>query len=361
MSVFDFVAHVRRYKLRPWRVARVGRRMSQTFAQQFGLHLDSIKSYKVVVARTNAVRNKWAMRLKELAARNLWFPHSKNLNPYSADFDLKKFTLTFQRCLFCRPSYLYFFWKRTKVFRPCNRAYFCPFCFARVSQAQYVHVRKKIRAIGNQNSSTPLIATCRVTSRFLPAPDFDLISGCDNDKVAEYSRLLWGELRRERAAYQKLVKQLNRKTRGSMWRLVVIPQDTGWIIETRQFLLHQPKIKMPFVRPKNGKVVYLKSIKAAVCYNQSDTEFYFMLGQFNRYPVELLTGYAELTAAYLRAVDGMHTISGTGIFRRAGRSLVELFKARHEIHGEGEKRQKDNVRPVPAENAARRSAVASAP
>jgi hypothetical protein len=55
-----------------------------------------------------------------------------------------------------------------------------------------------------------------------------------------------------------------------------------------------------------------------------------MLGQFNRYPIELLTGYAELTAAYLRAIDGMHTISGTGIFRKAGRTLIEQLKKRRE-------------------------------
>lgn len=330
MALFDFAAHVCKYSLRPWRVLRVGRRMSQIFAQQFCLRLEDKKTHRAVVRRTNAMRNHWMRRLKELAVRHLWFPHAKRFDPYAADFDLKNFTLSFQRCLFCRPSYMYFRWKKEKVFRPCNRSYFCPFCFARIAQWQYVSIRRKLRSIGRHNPATKLIVTCRVVSRVLPAPEFDTIAGCSDEKVAEYVRLLWGELRRERAAYQKHVKSLNRKTLGSMWRLVVVPGDTGWLLETRQFILHQPKTKLPVVRPRHGKVTYIKSIKVADCCNDAETDFYFMLGQFNRYPIELLTGYAELTAAYLRAIDGMHTISGTGIFRKAGRTLIEQLKKRRE-------------------------------
>jgi hypothetical protein len=338
MALFDFVAHVSRYALRPWKIARVGRRMSQTFAQQFVLNLDGKKTHGAVVGRTNTVRNHWARRLKELATRNLWFPHSRALDPYAADFDLKNFALSFQRCLFCRPSYLYFHWKKEKVFRPCHRSYFCPFCFARISQAQYVSVRHKVRQIGKHNAKTKLIVTCRVTSRVLLAPGFDAVFGCSHEQVGQYERLLWGELRRERSLYQRCTKALNRKTLGSMWRIAVVPTDTGWIIETRQFLLHYPKTKLPLVRPHGGRVTYLRSIKIADCYDSPDTDFYFMLGQFNRYPIELLTGYAELTAAYLRAVDGMHTVSGTGVFRRVGRSLLEQFKARREHVTEAEEK-----------------------
>lgn len=323
MALIDFAAFVRRYRLKTWRVNRVSVRMAHIFAQHFVLGLTGAKTHDAVLSRTNTIRQRWAIKLKELAIRALWLPTRKLAHHDDPDFDFKKFRLSFQRCLFCRPTYMFFRWKKDAVFRPCNWSHICPFCYARITTAQYRDVKNKLRAIGRHNKDTKLVVTCRVAARFVLAPDWDPQVGCGLDVVKQYDRLLWRELQREREAYRKQLKQLGRKTMGSLWRLVVVPQDNGWLIEARQFFLHAPKTKLPCVRVRGSRVTYIKSIKVSACYEQPDTEFFYLFGEFNRYPLQLLEGYDEFVAAYLRAVHGMRLIAGTGILRKAGRRLIK--------------------------------------
>lgn len=365
MALIDFAEFLRRYSLKPWRVHRVSFRMAHIFSQHFVLGLTGAKTHDTVVARTNTIRRQWALKLKELAIRALWFPAGRGTNPDAADFDFKKFRLSFQRCLFCRPTYMFFRWKKEAVFRPCNRSHICPFCYARISSAQYREVKHKLRAIGRHNSDTKLIATCRVASRFVPALGWDPQVGCGLDEVKQHERLVWGELQRERDAYSKCVKQLNRNTLGSLWRLCVVPQDNGWLIETRQFFLHAPKTKLPCVRVRNSRVTYMKSIKVAECYAQPELDFFYMFGEFSRYPQQLLSGYDELVAAYLRAVHGMRLLAGTGILRKTGRRLVTQHK-RKDGHAKAQKgaaqsAPAEETQPAPTQTRTRRPAVGSTP
>jgi len=364
MALLDFASFIRRYRLQKWRVHRVSVRMAHVFAQHFVLGLAGAKTHDAVISRTHTLRQRWAIKLKELAIRALWFPAGRGTNPDASEFNFKKFQLSFQRCLFCRPTYMYFRWKKESVFRPCNRSHICPFCYARISSAQYRDVKSKLRAISRHNKDTKLIVTCRVASRFVAAPDWDARVGCGLDKVREYERLLWSELQRERAAYSKLVKQLNRHTLGSMWRLCVVPQDNGWLIEARQFLLHAPKTKLPCVRIRQSRVTYMKSVKVSACHSQPETELFYVLGEFNRYPIALLDGYDELVAAYLRAVYGMRLLAGTGIFRKSGRRLVADHK-RKKNHATPEERVAEpaparEARSTPPKNRTRRPTVATA-
>jgi hypothetical protein len=330
MALIDFAEFVRRYQIKKWRVHRVSVRMAHVFTQQFVLGLTGAKTHDAVVGRTNTVRQRWALKLKELAIRALWFPVGRSTDPYAPDFDFKNFRLSFQRCLFCRPTYMFFRWKNAAVFRPCNRSHVCPFCYARITTAQYRSVKNKLRAIGRHNKDTKLIVTCRIASRFVAAPDWDPRIGCGLDVVRTYERLLWGEVQKERDAYSKLTKQLNRNTLGSLWRLAVVPHDNGWFIEARQFFLHAPKTKLPAVRVRGSRVTYLQSVKVSECHEQPDTEFFYLFGEFNRYPMQLLDGYDELVAAVLRAVHGMRLLAGTGILRKAGRRLVTQQKRKAE-------------------------------
>ena len=323
MALIDFAESIRRYRLKAWRVNRVSVRMAHVFAQHFVLGLTGAKTHAAVVGRTNTIRQRWAIKLKELAIRALWLPVARLAHPDDPDFDFKKFRLSFQRCLFCRPTYMFFRWKKDVCIRPCNWSHICPFCYARITTAQYRDVKNKLRAIGRHNKDTKLVVTCRVAARFVPAPDWDPRVGCGLDVVKQYERLVWRELQRERAAYQKQIKQLGRKTMGSLWRLTVVPQDTGWLIEARQFFLHAPKTKLPCVRVRGSRVTYIKSLKVSACYEQPETDFFYLFGEFNRYPLQLLEGYDEFVAAYLRAVHGMRLMAGTGILRKAGRRLIK--------------------------------------
>jgi hypothetical protein len=187
--------------------------------------------------------------------------------------------------------------------------------------------------------------TCRVAARFVAAPEWNPAIGCENSAVARYVRLLHGELQRERMAYAACQRALNNKTSGSMWRLCVIPHDNGWVIEARQLLLHAPKTKLPCVRVRGSRVTYMKSIKVAECYAATETDLFHILGEFNRYPQEWLTGYDELVAVYLRAVYDMRLVSGTGLFKRSGRSLVKY----HQRKDRNAKAKKDRAKRLSGE------------
>jgi len=352
MALIEFAEFIRRYRIPTWRVRRISVRTAHIFVQQFVLGLTGAKTHNTVTGRTNTIRQQWVSKLKELAIRALWFPTGTNADSNAPDFDFDKFRLSFQRCMFCRPTYMYFRWRRKAVYRPCNRAHICPFCYARISAAQYRDVKHKLRAVGRHNKDTKLVATCRVAARFVAAPDWDPRVGCGPEKVRVYARLLWGELQRERDAYSKCVKTLNRHVLGSMWRLAVVPQDGGWLIEARQFFLHAAKTKLPAVRVRGSRVTYIKSIKVSDCYNEPASDFFHIFGEFTRYPQQLLVGYDELVAAYLRAVHRMRLLAGTGILRSAGRSLVTQQKRKVD-HAETQKRA---AQPAPAEEVRRAQA-----
>lgn len=325
MLTFDFARHVNKYKLSRWKIVKIGRRMSHTFAQHFVLGAMT-KDFSTVARRARKLRELWSQRVKELVTKHLWFPNTRLLDPHHPSFDLKKFELTFRRMLFCRPTLFYYLWRRDKVYRPCNRVNFCPFCAARVAAAQYRYVKKRVRRFGVCKPDTQLVVTVRIVQQFVEAKNFDPTHGCDADCIPGYMRKLRGALENHRKAYKACAKRLQRNTMGSMWKLVVIPQDNGWLVESRQCMIRYPHKKLPGVQVRDSKVTYLESVNIADCYNQSETRFFDILGAFSAYPEELLTGYAELVAVYLRVIHRVRLAAGTGLLRKSGRSLIAFFK-----------------------------------
>ena len=325
MLTFDFAKYVNKYKHGRWKICRIGRRMCHTFAQHFVLHAEE-KDFQTVALKARRLRKLWGIRLKELATKQLWFPNTRLLNPYDTSFNLKKFELTFRRMLFCRPTFFYYKWKRDKVYRPCNRAHFCPFCAARIAAAQYRYVKMRVRRFGVCNPETKLVVTVRVLQQFVPAKGFDPLHGCDEDVIPGYMRKLRAVLETHRNAYKACAKRLQRNTMGSMWRMVVIPQDKGWLVESRQCMIRYPHKRIPAVQVRDAKVTLLESINISECYDKQDTRFFDILGAFSSYPEELLTGYAELVAVYLRTVHKVRLSAGTGLLRKTSRSIIAFFQ-----------------------------------
>lgn len=325
MLTFDFSRQVNRYKFGRWKIARVARRMCDTFSQHFVLGAEK-KDFKTVARQARKLRDMWGVKLKELASKHLWFPNTRLLDPYSPSFDLKKFELTFRRMLFCRPTCFYYVWKRDKTFRPCNRVHFCPFCAARVAGLQYRYIKKRVRRFGVCNPDTKLVVTVRVLQQFVAAKSFDPVQGCEPEAIPVYMRKLRNVIEVHRKAYKAVAKKLQRNTMGSMWKIVVIPQDNGWLVESRQCMIRYPHKRLPAVQVREAKVTFLESIKISKCYNKTDTRFFDMLGAFSAYPTELLSGYAELVAVYLRVIHKVRLTAGTGLLRKSGRSLVAFFK-----------------------------------
>lgn len=325
MLTFDFAKYVNKYKHGKWKICRIGRRMCHTFAQHFVLRAE-VKDFRTIAQKARRLRQLWGIRLKELATKQLWFPNTRLLDPYDTSFNLKKFELTFRRMLFCRPTLFYYKWKRNKVYRPCNRVHFCPFCAARIAAVQYRYVKMRVRRFGVCNPDTKLVVTVRVLQQFVPAKGFDPLHGCDEDAIPAYMHKLRAAIETHRKAYKACSKRLQRNTMGSMWRVVVVPQDTGWLVESRQLCIRYPHKRLPVVSIRDAKVTHLESINISKCYNKQDTRFFDILGAFSSYPEELLTGYAELVAVYLRVVHKVRLTAGTGLLRKTSRSLIAFFK-----------------------------------
>lgn len=333
----DFATHVNKYRLRKWKIVRCGRRAASLFVQHFVLGITShAKTHKKVISRTNSMRKQWEFKLKDIIGRSVWFPNAKTfhpldpltlLTPDDADFKARTFDAAYRRCLFCRPTYVYFKWAGDKVFRPCGHSNICPFCWARVSAYQYRRVKSHVRTLVAENPLTAALATTRVIATTVDAPDFHAVLGCSPAQFGRYIGLLESEIAKHRRAYKKCVQRLKRNTESSMWRIVVSPSPTGWVVETRQFFIREPNKKMPSVQLWRGaKVTYLKSIALSQCHNKTETPFFNILGAFAVYPQSLLTGYSELVAVYLRASHKCRLNSGTGSLRKTGRRLCAVFK-----------------------------------
>lgn len=358
MLDLDFAKFVYKFRLPKWAVAKVGRTKSQSFAIEFTLGLYR-KSGSKTRRRTNTFRKLWAQRLKELLARQLWTLDTKGCqDPYHADFDLKKFGLSFRRALCCRPAYLYYIRKKdhsiNHQIRPCWRTKICPFCWANISMDQYRYVKgfinKKLKKHGQH---TDLVAVCRIVRQFVPACGFDPRVGCDTEQIDRLSPLLKKVIEQHRKAYSKLAtsKQVSRKTVGTLWRIVVIPREIGWDVETRQVVLAERAVKrLPLVKIRGAKTVYNASLRLSRKGKPDevfDDEFYQLFGEFCRYPKELLTASVELVATYLRATHGIRLLTGTGAFTKTGRVLVKFFQsmaAEQKIKKELREKEKDGGR-----------------
>lgn len=338
MLDFDFSRFVNKFRLPKWVVSKVGRTKSQSFAIEFTLGLYK-KSGRRPIERTNTFRKLWARRLKELLARQLWTLDVKGCqDPHHADFDLKKFGLSFRRALCCRPAYLYFMRGQGQPInhqiRPCWRTKICPFCFANISMSQYRYVKAFInKRLQKHAQHTDLVAVCRIVRQFVPARGFNPSIGCDAEEIASLAAMLAPALDQHRKAYERLArsKRVSRNALGALWRIIVTPRDTGWDVETRQFVLCAATVRrMPLVKIRKAKTVYLKTLRISRKNKpgeQFDDEFYAMFGEFCRYPKALLTNSVELTAAYLRAAHRRRLLTGSGVFTKTGRVLVKYFQS----------------------------------
>ena len=334
MSQFELSCLVNRLRLRPWAVIRVSWTRSQTFAIEFMLQLYHKAGWRAV-RRTNTVRKLWERRLKELLGRGLWTLDANGCTVNDERFNMERFLFSYRRCLFCRPSYLYYKrYDKTRAInyqiRPCWRNHICPFCAARVMAAQYRYVKhwlnKQLRTNANH---TELVAYCRVARVFVPAVDFAPHMGCEPEHIGRLSAPLRQAIVKQKSAYAALTKKLQRHTVGSLWRLVVIPTDDGWFLDVRQFLVCPVGVTPPFVRSRAFVVTYFKRLRVTRRNKQPrefEDLFYKQFGEFCRYPLELLKGPCELTAAYLKATHDVRLASGTGVFRRTGKVLIRFFK-----------------------------------
>lgn len=333
--MFDLTDYVFTFQLPRWRIYRIGGRIRDLFATQVTLGVSTTAAVKKETLR---VRRLWTARLKELAIRRLWFFYPGE--PDSAEssaFDVNKFCLSYRRCVCCRPSFLFFKKSRRHAhrkinyqIRPCHRP-LCPFCFARRADWQFFYVKRRINRWLTAGV-TGIALTYRTKREFVPAVGFSPETGCSRDSVIAMARRLRLVVLEHQKAYRKLTntKQLQRKTMGSLWRVVVIPTDGGWIVESQQFIAAKRGLKkLPAPElPRRTKGVYqrLAVSRDAKNYHAFNDSFYLFFGKFCRYPKELLTTHIELTAAVFWATKGLRLMAATGAFRGACLKSGACFK-----------------------------------
>jgi hypothetical protein len=326
----DFYDRVTRYKLKKLKVVKVCRRAADLFALEFVLGLTSNKTHRRVYNQLALFRKLWSKKLKSLVSNYLWMPNTRLLDPQDPQFDMKKFELTFRRTLFCRPTFVHYMWRGDKVFRPCNRSHFCPFCFSRTITYLYRRLKRRINKLAEKNSVTQLLFTVYIVRRFVYASNFDPLNGCHPLQIDLYVEQLQEEIAAHRKAHIKKAKLAQRNTLGSMWRLFVLPTDAGWIVESRQCFIHMPNKTLPAVELENSVVHYLRTAAITECADIERDTFFRMFGEFCRYPLGFLYGYPEFVAAYLRAAHGIRLSSGTGILKVTSRRLWRIFKLERE-------------------------------
>lgn len=309
---------VERYKQNRWTIARVSGRMMHRFAIMFVISFAAgparnrfSTEHDVILRKIYKVRRLWFKRAKELMRTGLWTPGT-NTTKSSAD-------LTARRCLFCRPSCVFYAHGNKKRLRPCQQNRFCPFCCARIAAFTYWNVRRYINT--RRKLVDDEIVTCVVTRQHVIADEFSEYTGMAPGALAPNVRKLRGVVAAHREAYEKKTKALQRHTDGSMWAIVIEPVSNGWFVESRQFMMGRVGAKLPRVEIPEATVVYSKSAKINKFVASAK-----ILGRFVRYPSRLLTGYVELTAVALQASLYTRMRRGTGRFKTTGKGLIGLYK-----------------------------------
>lgn len=334
--MFDLDSFVLGLRLRRWRIARIGKRVNQLFAANTVLNTATFAGIRKETLR---VRRLWAALMQDLALRRLWFFYpNEAVSPADADFDVSRFALTYRRCRYCRPSFLFFYATRQKVsegrinyqVRPCHRA-LCPFCFARRSQWQFYYIKKQLNK-WLREGRTDIVLTYRSRKEFVPAKGFSPDSGCSLEDVLAMAKCLRAVIQQHRRAYKKLHRSsaLRRKTIGALWRVVVTPAPNGWYVETRQVIAaHKRLKKVPLteLRARTIRTYKRLAVKRATTQpHKFNDQFFEFFSDFCRYPKELLTAHTELTAAVLWATHKLPMLAATGAFRGAALRSAACFR-----------------------------------
>lgn len=318
---------IERDRMQNWRIVSVSTRTSHRFAIRHVFYPASGQrrhAYEMkhgfVVRMVHRLHGLWFRRVKDMVVNQLWLPGS-------ADATHGSRLTTLRRVLNCRPTAVFFRHGNAGLIRPCKQHKVCPFCWGRLAAFMYRRLKTRIRAARKTNGD--LLLSCRVVFHYIPAKGFTSAGGLTLEEVYAHAQKLHAVFVRHRQQYRTLVKELQRKTLGSCWRVVVDPQEDGWCVEVRQLVLTRSgRQRLPWVQFRGAKTVYAESVKV-----DDDDAVYPIIGRFLQYPSGLLTSYAELTAVYLQAGYDLRLASGTGVFRTCGTGLLRAFK-KDKKHGE---------------------------
>jgi hypothetical protein len=287
--------------------------------------------------RVNVIKKLWIERLWDLGRHELWL-YQRGLLPNPDAIEPKKLLKAFRLHVNCRPRCIVYMppreeWQRNVEYKPCNRANFCPHCWASVSARQTQRVKQLINACVAADANAKLTLDLQVTEYFLSSGNIGGINFVTPEEMYSGIVRLRDEFKKHKKHLAAIYPRVRRNTIGSVWRSVVIPAEHGWRIQFRQLFLSEKPKRPPLDVMRGARRVVNKTVNISGGHTWKerqtkltmDDNIYGLLIAFNDYPLELLTEDLELTAIYLNAAAKVRLLGGSGKLHRIGGSLVREF------------------------------------
>lgn len=339
-NIFDVLEPSYRRRLsRRYRIVAPRKRASHCVALTSTYYSNTPKRLKTlprIRSTINRISRMWVQRLWDLGHNGLWL-YQRGLSPNPSELDPDRLIRAFELFADCRSRNVAYMpppaWAKEVVYKPCNRANFCPHCWAAQSARQTQHIKKVINDLLLRDPNAQLHLTTHIAEQFVSS------CGIGGDRLAT-PEARFDAIVRLRAQIDKCKKHIasqykyvQRHAIGAVWRIAVIPADTGWKIQIRQLFLTPVDVEPPrkvmygmrTVLKKVAKIYGGFTWKQRKSTETMDSHVYARLIEFNRYPMALLTDDIELVAIYLNATARCRLLGGRGKFRKIGRALVRDF------------------------------------
>lgn len=294
--------------------------------------------------RINTVQRLWADRLWQLISNDLWLP-TRNAATDQHEVNLDQLAWTYKFLARCRPRVVLYanaerLKENPKQFKTCKRYNICPHCWSAVTSHQCRYIKELINNHINAKTINRLLLTVQVSEIFVSSMGVGGNEFATPARREAAAQLLMDTIKRYKAHLKTKYRTTNRNTQGSIWRIVVVPENAGWRVQLRQLFLTEPGKSPPADRPRGSRLVTKIEVEAVggrswhdrkTIYSEDEDKIYGCVERFNRYPFELLTHDPELVAIYLNSTSSQRLLGGTGKFQSIGDRLVRRLVAQNTV------------------------------
>ena len=321
MSFIHDVLEAEHQKARAYKLYVVNRRPQVphlvALAAVYGIPRDA--DLDVVRTHLNDLREMLINRTFDMARFEKRFPVSGIVaDEHYCDQD--KLIASFKLCCHCRPSGVIYPPKTQK--RPvkfCGQYNYCPACWARAVTYQFRQYEELIASLHAVNPLSRVYATTHITEQFVPFPDIHPQRHADDETYARAIAVITAEIKRYKRHIDACRKRMHRNTLASIWRVVPVAAEGGWVIQLRRLFLTAPGQKPPLARLRLAPTVFNETVLLTDRVNDDAILSFIM---FSLYPDAHLKEDLDLTSASLNAMSQQNMLGGTGKFRSVGDGLI---------------------------------------
>jgi len=308
-------------------------------AAVYGINRDC--SVRNVRSTVNSICRQWVHRLWDLGRHELWL-YQRGLVP-DVGLDPYKLIRAFELYADFRPRCVAYMprpasWKPVE-YKPCNRANFCPHCWASLIARQTQRLKYLINAYIASDAKARLFVRVVIDEHFLTSAGIGGLGFAEPENRYSAIIRLRKELQKCKRHIDKNYASTRRNTLASLYRVCAVPLQDGWRVQTRRLLLatSDTELNVPLMRGSRRVLDTTAIARGGETWMQrkttstQDEDIYRALIAFHAYPIELLNNDIELVAIYLNATARMRLIGGTGKMRRAGSALVREYVQQEKV------------------------------